>query len=504
MLLLRYGPLGQQPDSVRPAEFSTVEATAAVGLEPPPVRGFDRKFLLRHGVHPIVSPAAHEALRTLQIPLSPGAASFDRTQERLREGSWPAPAEVRVEDFLAALDYRFPAPPFGQLGVTLSGGPSAFGQPLPGIGPASLLQIGVQAGEIPFRRIPATHLVIGLDASATMQAGGRFEAARRAIQWLAGRLGDHDRLSLVAFRDDEVVALEGVGRKDLGQLLFALERLEPRGGANLGAGAQESLSLAMRNELDERLVARVALITAGGGVLLEPSYSGLLDLAEEAARQDVALVILDAGKTPGADPRLSRLAAAAEGELRSAASADELRFALAESLTGVSSIVAADAKLKVTFNPRTVGAYRLLGHEANAVAGVVPPPLLADLRRGQTATALFELWLTPGSEDEVAQVDVEWRDPGTGERRAARQTIGRLQFATLLEHSPLPLQQAAFAAETAEVLRESYFVQARPRSLQHVIDASPAVAYELSRRTDFRRFMAFVKELDKVRGRRSE
>ena len=41
-------------------------------------------------------------------------------------------------------------------------------------------------------------------------------------------------------------------------------------------------------------------------------------------------------------------------------------------MTGQSQVVARDAQLRVTFNPKVVLEYRLLGHEATLLAGLLP------------------------------------------------------------------------------------------------------------------------------------
>jgi Ca-activated chloride channel family protein len=504
MVLLRYGVLGSPVRQEDLVEFTAVGTDQPRGLEPPLVRGFDRRFSLRHGVHPVVSPAAHPLLRSSRVPLSTDTTSFELAKRRLAGGRWPAPADVRLEDFLAAVDYQFPTPSPGRLGLSVSGGPSIFGQPLANIPSAALLHVGVQAGAAPFRTQPATHLVVGLDGAAAMQGAGRFEAARRGIGWLASQLGLQDRLSLVVFRDNETVIVEGVERARSGELLLALERLEPRGDANLGLGVHAAISLALRNEFDERLVPRVALITPGGTIIPEKTFARLEEFTAAAADEGVGVTLLECGSLAGADSTLAALATAARGDLRAARTADELRFALAESLTGSSSLVAADASLRITFNPRVVAGYRLLGHEANVLSAAGPARLETDLRVGQSATALFEVWLLPGSEDEVALAEVEWRDPHSGEKQVERQSLRRLQMAGAFAESSAALQQAALAAETAEVLRESFFVQGKPRSLEHVLDGTKRASYDLSKQPEFRRFITFLKDLEKARGKRSE
>lgn len=84
------------------------------GLRPPNVREFDLLFLLRHGVHPFVSPSAHADLAKVQVPLVNSTASFQRALEKARQPESTRedlrPDDVRVEEFLAAMDYEFARP----------------------------------------------------------------------------------------------------------------------------------------------------------------------------------------------------------------------------------------------------------------------------------------------------------------------------------------------------------------------------------------------------------
>ncbi len=84
------------------------------GMRPPNVREFDLLFLLRHGVHPFVSPSAHTDLAKVQVPLVNSTASFQRAFEKARQPEATRedlrPDDVRVEEFLAAMDYEFARP----------------------------------------------------------------------------------------------------------------------------------------------------------------------------------------------------------------------------------------------------------------------------------------------------------------------------------------------------------------------------------------------------------
>ncbi len=111
--------------------------------------------------------------------------------------------------------------------------------------------------------------------------------------------------------------------------------------------------------------------------------------------------------------------------------------------------------------------YRLLGHEASAVSNLIPLEWQTDLQSGETATALFEVALRPNGPEIVRP-----RDPGmadmAGKLYTRKQPISRLQFAPSFAEAPRSLQLAALAAETAEVLRGSYFAPIATHDLGQV------------------------------------
>jgi Ca-activated chloride channel family protein len=171
------------------------------------------------------------------------------------------------------------------------------------------------------------------------------------------------------------------------------------------------------------------------------------------AARSARLWLIDLGSTQVTPQHWLQLAEAAGGRLKQAATADEMRWTLAEALTGKSQQVAAGATLSVWFNPLAVAGYRLFGHEATLLAAEPQ----ADLFAGQTSIGLYELQLlpTPKGADHVATVTLTWRDAVTGQRGVLSQRVTRASFAKSFASEPPSLQLATLAAETAELLRRS-------------------------------------------------
>jgi hypothetical protein len=499
-VLLRYGVLGapSYADDRLP-ELVAPRLPRPTGIEPPPVRGYDRPFFLKHRVFPPISPRANLKLAVLDVPLVPFSDVLGRLERLLAEGKVPGAGEVRTEELLAAMDYQLPAAPAGKLAIRTAAGPSLFGGP-----EAGLLQVSVQAGSLNARPQPATHLVLAIDLSHSMAAAGRLEMLHTAIRRLLAQLGSRDRLSLVLFDEEVRCVVEAATRDDADSLRKLVGELAPRGGTNLAAGLQQAASLAMNDVAGAHAARRLVLITDSEPLLSPEAAAPVASMLSEAAEAGVRLDVLDVSFREQLHPLLTQWAAETEGDARRMADGRQLSKALVEALAGGEATVAHDARLTLRFNPKAVAAYRLVGHEANALADVSPAAVEAEIAAGEAATALVELWFTPEDLDDLGTAELTWNDPATGQSQTVRQRISRVQFASTPREMPPSLVQAALAAQVGEVLHGSHDVlrQAglRPgssRGLAGVIEAAESANLRVQERGDVERLLALVRELQR-------
>jgi hypothetical protein len=490
------------------------------GLDWPIVPGDNRQFLIRYGFHPFVSPTANLRLQTCQMPLAVEPLSYELTRRYLERNELPPEKRVRTEEFLAAVDYNFARPKNQSLGLVAAGGPS----PISGEG-YCLLQVGVQARESYPGRHDPKHLVFLVDTSTSMRWGSRMEIVRRALGYLPEIVGPDDRLSLVAFNQAAHVLVESLAeqnnaghRNALPQFAAAADSLTAGGGTNIIGGLREAYSVARQTLGDGRPAARVVLLT--DGLLPELAQSGeeLQRLVTEAAQQNIPLDVIDLGQQRDANPQVAALSQAGRGTVHRAVSSEQVRWALREIVTGRSQVVARAARLQVTFNPKSVLEYRLVGHESGDWDGLLPGPLEADFHEGQAATALFEVRIAPegparSSQGEwLASVDLGWYPPdgvpkyvrggGLAGKTAQRTriTIERRQVAASLTTSAPSLQEAAVVAYTAEVLRRSPFIfqsgsrLTTPKALYRAIELSGQTDSQLLLRPSFEQFVAMIRQ----------
>jgi len=472
-------------------ELESVLHAGRSGVTPPLVRGYDMMFQLKHGDHPFVSPAAHKDLQTSRVPLVADSTSFERALYGLRQGRLPAADDVRVEEFLAAMDYAFPPPSQGALALRTAAGVSPLGEP--GL---RMLQVGVQAGALA-RDAAAVQLTIAVDTSASMQRGGRLNMVRRGLSDLTAQLAVDDRLTLVSFNDRAEILVEDAGRDQQDRVRAAVGSLAALSATNVGAGLELACSVLERTPADRAAVRRLILVTDGLAELDGETAGRIEHMLRKAASVGVQLWIVDLGGQKQSDDRLAGFAKAAAGRVLPASGAARVRSALLEAATGRSQVVASGAVLTVTFNPLSVAAYRLLGHEAVTLTGDAPVPAEVDLRALETATALYELWLKPTGGDDVATAELSWREPD-GRPQQTSQRVSRLQFAKSFAEGPSSLQAAAIAVETAEVLRGSYFAPSG-HALIRLKDLGRQVDESLAARPALRQFMFLIEQAQKLR-----
>ena len=298
----------------------------------------------------------------------------------------------------------------------MAAGPSPFG----GEG-LTLLQIGVQGR--PFRDVKRrpVHLVLTVDVSASMRQGGRLDMLPRAVDKLLRQLGPDDRVSLIAFSEQSRVVIEDAGREDADVVRQAVASLEAEKSTNIPAALRRAYTVARQHAEPGKLATLVVLLTDGTAEVERAAADTIEKRLAEARPRDIRLEVVDLGFSSQSAPQLERFAQAGGGKVRRAASADQVCWTLLEAMTGKPQTIAADVRLSVTFNPKNVLEYRLLGHEPSGMTGVLPGQAQTDFHVGQSATALYEVRLaaatgSTGGQD-IATVEVQWQPPEGGKQR---------------------------------------------------------------------------------------
>jgi len=470
-----------------------LEPPAPRGVRPPMVKGYDLLFQLRHGEHPFVLPAANASLRVSRVPFNFRTISYDQTARGVASGRLPAANEVRVEDFLAAQDYRAAAAATDRVQLDIAACPSPLGESGP-----RMMQVLVQGGPLTARPAPARLLAV-VDTSAHMQSAARIETIRRALSKLAARMHDEDQLTLVSFAETPSIVAESLRRDDVQTLLASGKWIRVGGQANFAAAVQAARDyLAADATVDAaKQPHRVLLVTAAPAHFSRERRNEVRDHLKQLAAGGAKWHLVRLSEND-ADGGWGELAKDAGGHASTAATADQMALAAHEHWTGTPATVAKAVSLRIAFNPKAVTSYRLIGHEAVTLTGDAADPLKIDLAAGQTATCMFEFWLKPKGEGDIGSSELVWHDPKNGTPRRTVRPIRKEQVFATFADSPAWLQQGVVAARTAEFLRGSYYIP-NSRRLGQLLDLANSADAELFKSAEYRDLLRLIEQASRLR-----
>jgi Ca-activated chloride channel family protein len=440
------------------------------------------------------------ALATTRMPFAFRTASYDLARAAVGAGQRPQPDEIRVEEFLAAQDYALPKAPAGGLALHVAGSES----PWSGGNPRAarhLVQLVVQAASFDHATRYPNRLIVAVDASSQMRRDARMDAVRRALLKLADHMNDRDRVTLVRFAEQPVVLAKNATARQLTGLVASGGLSNPTGAANMAGAIHAAWETARdTTTLEPR---QVVVLSGDRGNFDAAALARSVEQLRELADMNIPwrVVRLAAHEK---DAHWPQLAETARGKVASARSPAEVYDALLEALVNSPTVVAQDVSLTVTFNPKVVSGYRLIGHEARTLTGLSTEPVTIDLRADQTPLCLYEITLQPAMENKTnpneaaCAVDIHWRHPPTNQPLRIARPILRKQVSGSFSQGPAWFQEAAIAAKAAEVLRGSYYAPTS-RGLGQVLDVAKEVDPHLAAEPDFQQLVDLLKKVEKLR-----
>lgn len=306
---------------------------------------------------------AEHPLSTFSIDVD--TASYAKVRDFvLRAGQRPRPDAVRIEELINYFDYGYEPPaddashPFG-VDVTLA--------ECPWNGDHRLARVTLQAKRFDRERRPRANLVFLIDTSGSMNAPNRLPLVRSGLLQLLDQLRDDDRVAIVVYAGSAGRVLDSTPAGERDQIRRALTALAAGGSTNGGQG----ISLAYQTARDHFIpdgVNRVILCTDGDFNVGTTGTDSLVRLVEEQARSGVFLTVLGFGMGNHNDAMLEQISGRGNGNYAFIDSEREARKVLVEQVAGTLVTIAKDVKLQIEFNPRRVGAYRLIGYENRVLA----------------------------------------------------------------------------------------------------------------------------------------
>lgn len=376
-------------------------------------------------------------------------ASYGYARRTLQEGRWPAPAEIRPEEWVNAFGQDYAQPADDGFAVHVDGAR------LPGRDEA-VLRVGLQtrASDSAARR-PA-NLTFVVDVSGSMAETGRLDLVKSALHKLLDQLAPGDQVSLVAFSDEAEVLASMTPLTARSQLHAAVDELATEGGTNLQSGV-----LAGYREASQAFRAaatnRVVLLSDGLANQGETEWRTIVEQVKEYAGKQVTLLTVGVGRDYG-DELMEQLADNGDGMAVYVDSEQEAEKVFTTRLPANIEVRARDAKAQVVFNPSVVESYQLIGYENRAMSAEEFRDDSRDggeIGPGHSVTALYALHLKPGARGQLAQATVRWQDPDTRAASEAGKSLRADELnPSIWTGTPVRLQVDVVVAAFAVYLRD--------------------------------------------------
>ncbi len=313
-------------------------------------------------------------------------ASYNNVRRMIRRNILPPRDAVRIEEFVNAFRYNYPAPAKGEkFSVTFESAPAPWNKE------HQLLLIGVQAKEYTLKELPPANYVFLVDNSGSMY--NEMSNVIEALNGMISNMRKEDRISLVTYGGGEKVLLDGISGRDKDEARAIVRRLRAGGGTYGSGGIQTAYKLA-RKHFIKKGNNRIVLVTDGDFNVGVSSESELVEMVEKERSSLIYLSTFGVGSGNYKDNKLKMLANKGNGNYFYIDSPREARNVAKKCFAGSMFALARDVKFQIEFNPAKVSGYRLLGYELRKMAARDfndDTKDAGEIGVGHQVTALYEL-----------------------------------------------------------------------------------------------------------------
>jgi Ca-activated chloride channel family protein len=393
-------------DALQPPVFRTGEATKqsqVAGALPAPVEAPLTVGYFGSRIAPEFNTEAYDRIdenqfhRVADDPLSTfsidvDTASYANVRRFLNQGTLPLADAVRIEELINYFhfDYKDPAAdaPFS---VTTEVSACPWNPR------HRLALIGLQAPRLAQERTPPRNLVFLLDVSGSMSDPDKLPLVKTAMRMLVDTLSAEDRVAIVVYAGASGLVLPSTPGSRKADIQHAIAELRPGGSTNGAAGIQLAYQVANEGFIKNG-INRVILATDGDFNVGVTSQGELIRLIEEKRERGIFLSVLGVGTGNLKDSTMEKLADRGNGNYSYLDSLHEARRVLIAEAGATLVTVAKDVKIQIEFNPRTVGAYKLIGYENRMLQHQDfnnDKKDAGEIGAGHTVTALYEI-VPPG------------------------------------------------------------------------------------------------------------
>ncbi len=397
--------------------------------------------------------ASQEPVSTFSVDAD--GASYAIMRRYLESGYWGInPSSVRIEEFLNYFTFDYPAPTGNDaLAINAEVGRCPWNQE------HLLLRLGLKGKELKADEMPRANFVFLIDVSGSMYSSDKLDLLKKGLTELLFQLNPDDRISIVTYSGEVKKLLESTSVRYADEIKSAISELKARGCTPGGEALKMAYEEALHN-YDPKANNRVIMGTDGDFNVGVTSTDALVEMVESYARKGIYMTCLGFGTGNLNDDMMEKVSNAGNGTYHYIDCENELMKVFVHERSQFVS-VANDAKCQVTFDPKFVSQYRLIGYENRVMSNEDfedDQKDAGEIGAGQTITALYEIVPTPdmwnknGANEPIVTFDCRYKKSLTDNSIPLQTKVAR---SSIWENPSSELSFAAGVAAYGMILRNS-------------------------------------------------
>ena len=334
--------------------------------------------------------ASQEPTSTFSVDAD--GASYAIMRRYLESGYWDInPSSVRIEEFLNYFTFDYPAPTGNDaVAINAEVGRCPWNQE------HLLLRLGLKGKELNADEMPRANFVFLIDVSGSMDSSDKLDLLKKGLTELLYQLNPDDRISIVTYSGEVKKLLESTSVRHADQIKSAISKLRADGCTAGGEALKMAYEEALQN-YDPKANNRIIMGTDGDFNVGVTSTNAIVEMVESYARKGIYMTCLGFGMGNLNDEMMEKVSNAGNGTYHYIDCENELMKVFVHERSQFVS-VANDAKCQVTFDPKYVSQYRLIGYENRVMSNEDfedDQKDAGEIGAGQTITALYEIVPTP-------------------------------------------------------------------------------------------------------------
>ncbi|NLD26526.1 MAG: VWA domain-containing protein [Acholeplasmataceae bacterium] len=394
---------------------------------------------------------------TSTFSMDTSTAGYANLRRLINQGATIQMSHVKIEEMVNYFDYSYPAPE-DDSALRINSEMMVC----PWNDEHYLLSVGVKAKELDVDSPKLNNLVFLLDVSGSMNYLNKLPLMQAAFKMFVETLNDDDTVSVVVYAGKNAVLLEGAKGSEKKRIVNIIEDLQAGGSTAGSKGIRTAYTIASKYFIQGGN-NRVILGTDGDFNVGISSVSDLEKFISEKRETGVYFSVLGFGYGNLQDDKLETLAQNGNGNYAYIDSITEAKKVLVEEIDGTLNIVSKDTKAQVTFNPRYISEYRLLGYENQLLTDEEFEDENADageIGAGHEVTAVYEIVLNEDDtvestlEDDWAKVLIRHKDPDTGDNKEISASV---DVSSILSSPSADMLFISCVVETGLILRDSEY-----------------------------------------------